>query len=112
MKAISTILLLLVSLSSQAKTLRAECEDAYYATGYVKLHQYTVVVKWALISDHAHSRLEEILFDNFKILSVKELEDKSIYQIKENVNVDATSYELLLEELKKIPTTVTCTYDI
>mgnify|MGYP000038066282 CR=1 FL=1 len=112
MRSIFALTIILFSLSAQAQSLRSECENAYYATGYVKLHQYTVVVSCEKISDHAHLKLENIIFDNFKILSTKELESKTIYKIKELSTTDSYGYEGLLEELKSIPTRVSCSYDI
>lgn len=112
MKAFIAIAAVLFSISAQAQSLRSECENAYYATGYVKLHQYTAVVTWSKVSDVAHERLENIIFDNFVVVSVKELEGKSIYKIKESSKVEAYQYEALIEQLKEIPTRVSCTYDL
>ena len=56
--------------------------------------------------------MENIIYDNFKILNTKELEGKTIYKIKENSSQDGVGYASLLEELKSIPTKVSCTYDI
>jgi len=112
MKTLFTIIIVLFSATTLAQSTRSLCENAYYATGYVKLHQYTVTVNWEKISDHAHVRLENIIFDNFKVLGTKELEAKTIYKIKESSTTDAYGYEGLLEELRSIPTKVSCTYDI
>ncbi len=106
------LFLILFSITANAQTKRSECENAYYATGYVKLHQYTVAVTWSSVSDHAHKRLEDIIYDKFQLLSTKELEGKTLYKIKENSSTDSYGYESLIEELKQIPTNVSCTYDI
>ena len=112
MKTFLVLAIALLSSVTYAQSLRSECENAYYATDYVKLHQYTVTVTWAQISDNAHKRLEYILFDKFKVLDVKELTEKSIYKIKENSNIDPVKYEKLIEELIGIPARVTCTLNI
>ncbi len=112
MRFILIVSVFIFSFSVQAQSLRSECQNAYYATGYVKLNQYTVTVSWESVSDYAHTRLEDILFDNFKILSTKDINGKTIYKIKENGSAAISTYESLLEELKTIPVRVSCTYDI
>jgi hypothetical protein len=112
MKAFIAIAAVLFSISAQAGSLRSECENAYYATGYVKLHQYTAIVTWSEVSDIAHERLENIIFDKFEVISVKEVEGKSIYKIKESSKAKPYQYEGLIEQLKEIPTRVSCTYDV
>lgn len=112
MKFILTLATIISSFSVQAQSIRSQCENAYYATGYVKLHQYNVEVVWEKISDSSHIKFENIIFDNFQVLSTIELEGKTIYTIKESSTSDPTGYEILLENLKTIPTQVSCTYDI
>ncbi len=112
MKFLIVVSIFIFSISAQAQSLRSECQNAFYATGYVKLNQYTVTVSWEKVSDHAHVKLENILFDNFDIMSTSEVNSKTIYKIKENNSVDDRSYELLLEELKTIPVRVSCTFDV
>lgn len=112
MKFFLIVSLMFTSLTVQAQTTRSKCENAHYATGYVKLHQYTVTVNWEKVSDANLSKLENILFDNFLILSTTEFTGRTSYKIKESNITDATSYELLLEDLKSVPADVSCTYDL
>lgn len=112
MKLILVFMFIIGSFATNAQSIRTECKNAYYATDYVKYQEYTVIVSWEKISDHAHTRLENIIFDNFKVVSSKEISGKTIFKIKENNSTDTYSYQLLLEELKSIPTKVSCTYNI
>ena len=112
MRFVIALSITLFSLSVQAESIRTQCENAYYATGYVKLHQYSVTVDWAKVSDSKHVQLENIIFDHFEVVSTKDHKGKTIYKIKEMSTTDAIGYDALLENLKAIPTQVSCTYDI
>lgn len=106
------LLILIHTLPSFGQSTRSKCENAYYATGYVKLYEYSVTVSWEKISDHAHVRLETIIFDYFEVLNINHYQNTSIYKIKENKEISGMDYHLFLEELKSLPTKVECTYDI
>lgn len=115
MKKIIAILMLATSFFANAQTLREQCENAYYATGYVKLHQYKIVVNWARISDHALVELENILYsDNFKVLKEKELPNyKTLYVLKESNGEDPYYYEAALAKLESLTgNKASCVYDL
>ncbi len=104
MKSIIAILLVGLTTSVSAQGLRDICENAYYATGYTKLHQYSITVYWARISDHALVELEDIVYgDLFKVLSEKELgENRSRYILKERIGYEGYQYQAALNRLEKI----------
>lgn len=115
MKKLIAIAMIATSFYSNAQTLREQCENAYYATGYVKLHQYKIIVDWARISDYALVELEDIVYsDNFKVLEEKELKNhKSKYVLKESNNKDAYYYEAALAKLEALTgNKASCVYDI
>lgn len=103
-----TVLLLAVFLSSipafSTESLRDVCENAYYATNYVELHQYDVTVDWSRLSDHGHVELESIIFgETFSLLGTKELPNgKTVYSIKEVPGYRINLYESGLEVLQRL----------
>ena len=114
MRSISILFLFLflISITSNASSIRSTCENAYYATGYVKLHQYTVNVLWEKVSDNNLVKLENMLFDRFDIIKISHYQNSSKYLIKEKTNYNSNFYENLLTQLRSIPVNVSCTYDI
>lgn len=111
MKAILFTIFLISAASAQTQSTRSTCENAHFALGYVKLHHYDVTVTWKKVSDDNHIKLDEIIHSkSFKIIKVIESDAFSTYKIKESHSSDPVDIELLLEELKKIPTSVGCTY--
>lgn len=113
MKKIITLLVLLVAVSGFAQTIRATCENAHYATGYVKLHQYRVLVDYKKVSQDASYTLDNVLVQSelFSITDEKKTaNDLVIYTIKENTTDDLT-YDI--EGINDIDgVTVSCKYDI
>lgn len=115
MKTLIATIVLASSLSVSAQSLREICENAYYATGYTKLHQYRVIVDWARISDHALVELEEIIYSNFfEVLEEKELVAyKTKYILKEKKGLTSYQYEAALKKLDKITgNKAACVYDL
>ncbi|EPZ50969.1 hypothetical protein M902_2574 [Bacteriovorax sp. BAL6_X] len=118
MKSVLFTLAMLFAVTSNAKAssnIREICENAYYATGYTKLHQYNLIVNWARISDHALVDLENIIYsDYFKVLAEKDLgNNKSKYTLKENGKLNSYQYEAALSELEKITgNSASCVYDL
>lgn len=105
MKSILLVTSMLLSGSIFAEqNIRELCENAYYATGYVELHQYDVTVDWSRLSDHGHVELESVVFgDNFKLLRERDLSNgKTVYSIKEVSGADASVYESGLEVLQRL----------
>ncbi|WP_127716319.1 hypothetical protein [Halobacteriovorax sp. HLS] len=113
MKLLALAALFVLSTTIFAQSIREQCENAYYATGYVSLHQYKVTIDWSMISDHAHVQLDNIIYsEGFDVLN----EDDSRWPImtltlKENGKIDPFDYQLVLEELKQIPSSVGCLYN-
>lgn len=112
MKSTLILALLTLSLSSNAQSLRSECENYYYATGNVKLHEYTAIVSWSKISDSSLEKLENIIYDDFVVLSEKNIQGKTIFKIKESNSTDAMGYNVLLQDLVDMKVRVSCTYNI
>lgn len=115
MKKLIAFMMLATSLYANAQTLREQCENAYYATGYVKLHQYKIIVNWARISDHALVELEDIVYsDNFKVLEERELKNhQSLYVLKESNGRDAYYYEAALAKLESLTgNKASCVYNL
>lgn len=105
LKNIILLLIVFYALSTRAYSLRETCENAYYATDYVKLHEYKLVIDWSKVSDHGLMELENIIYENmFDVTLEKDIAQtsKTIFHLKEVKNLDALEYELALEELSKL----------
>lgn len=100
---------------AQTQSIRQQCEDAHYATDYVKLHQYRLIIDWSKISDHNHVKMENILYgDSFKVLKEMDINSKeTIFHFKEIGNFSPYRYEHLLYLLEEVSMgKVSCLYNI
>lgn len=115
-KNIILFLIAFYALSTRAQGLRDVCENAHYATGYVKLHQYKLVIDWAKVSDHGLVQLENIVYgDQFLVLSEKNIQEttKTIFTLKEAQKADSIDIEIALGELRVLSfNNISCLYDI
>ena len=103
-------LMLNVSAKSSLKEL---CYNAYYATNYVELGQYSVAISWEKVSDYNLVKLENIIYgDLFTVLSEKDINGKTYITIKENYGADYSSVEAALEELSNYVSSLNCKYNI
>lgn len=104
------------SVHAQNYSIREECENAHYATGYVKLHQYKVTVEWSKISDHILTKLENILYgDNFNVVLERDINNnaQTIYHIKETDSGTFYDYEHDIYSLQELTQhKVECVYDL
>ena len=105
-----------MSSAAHATTLRENCENAHYATGYTLLHEYNVAVEWAAISDDNHVKFENIIFGElFLVTGASHATDgsRTFYAIKEQGDGSAIDYEISLRDLQSIPgIRVSCRYDL
>ena len=95
--------------------IRDICENAYYATDYVKLHEYSVVIDWSRISDHAHLDLDNVLYGrDFKVTLEKDLEGPlTLYHIKEVGSRHGYTYQIGLDILNDLSGgKVKCLYNL
>ena len=105
-------LILFLSTSVQAD-IRDICENAHYATDYVKLHEYRVLVDWSKISDSNLVKLENVIYGKYFLVTKEyELENyKTIFLIKENTGFDPIEYSDALNRLQKATVNgVSCLY--
>lgn len=109
MKKILFLALLLGSVAGFTQTIKETCQNAYYATGYVKLDQYKVVVNYDEMSPQKIYQFEESL-KVFKILDVKQLENNMIFTLKDEQRYDLTYDIEALNEMDGVR--VSCKYDI
>ncbi|EQC43693.1 hypothetical protein [Bacteriovorax sp. Seq25_V] len=114
MKKIISLGLVLVGLNAAGQDLRSICENAYYATGYTKLHSYKVTIDWARISDHALVKLENIVYgDMFKVLKETDYARKTVYELKEAGSFSHEQYVKALEDLSILSgKNINCLYDL
>lgn len=116
MKLLLISLVLSLTFSAKANSsIREQCENAYYATGYVKLHEYQVTVDWARLSDHGLVEFEDVIFgDYFQYLGERDLSNgKTVYTIKEKSGFDSYYYEVGLNVLQRLTFQgVRCRYDL
>jgi hypothetical protein len=87
-----------------SRSIREVCENAYYATDYVELHEYDVTVDWSRLSDHGHVELESVIFgETFSLLGTRELSNgKTVYSIKEVPGYRVNLYRAGLEVLQRL----------
>lgn len=115
-KNIVLFLIAFYALSTRAQGLRDLCENAYYATGYVKLHQYKMVIDWANVSDHGLTELENIIYgEQFVVLVEKDIinTSKTIFTLKEVEGSDLRDLEIGLGQLEVLSfNNISCLYDI
>lgn len=114
MKAILLPLIVLFSINVQAENLRDICENAYYATGYVKLHEYKLTIDWSYVSDNNLKLLEDVIYgDHFKVTKETDKGQKTFYELKEINAFDSVDYEADINLLKKISLNkIECLYDL
>lgn len=114
MKNLVLLVLALYAFSLKAENIRDLCENAYYATGYVKLHQYKLTIDWSYVSDHNLKLLEDVVYgDHFQVLEEKDLIEKTIYKLKEVPGFDYYDYVSDLDTLKMVSLNkVECLYDL
>ena len=113
-----SIIVLLIALQTtltfgQSQHIRSQCENYYYATGNVKLYQYSFVIDWSKISDSALTQLEDVIYgDHFDVTVERELSaGKTLYNIKEVSGFGANAYMYRLNQLNEL-TSVGCLYDL
>lgn len=115
-KNIILFLIAFYALSTRAQGLRELCENAYYATDYVKLHQYQLIVDWANISDRGLNELEGIIYgERILVLSENNVTNttKTIFTFKEVEGSDITEIEMDLERLHVLSfSNLSCLYNI
>lgn len=104
MKKLIILLSLFSMVTVSAQTLRETCENAYYATGYVELHQYNVTVDWSRLSDHGLEEFESIIFgEAFQYIKDTDLRNgKTVYTIKEISGFDFSTYEAGIKALQRL----------
>lgn len=114
MRAFIVIMAFFSTLTVQASSMRDICENAHYATGYTKLHQYKVIVDWARVSDYDLVALEDVVYgDAFTVLEEKDLgNNKTLFKLKEKGSFASYLYEGQLDVLGKISgDKVSCLYN-
>lgn len=104
MKSTLVFLLIFIQSVTASEHIRDICENAYYATGYVKLHEYKVSVDWSRLSDHGLEEFESIIYgDHFKYLGERDLSNgKTIYTITEVSDSDSSVYQVELSALQRL----------
>lgn len=103
MKNLALMVLVLLTLNTNAESVRSSCESGHVITGQSKSHHYKVTLNLNNMSENQLKLIEDIVYgDLFEVVSEKDLNDRTIIEIKEIKGFDKSEYVNELEALKMV----------